>query len=143
MEFGIAKCAVLTLQRGKRTQSRWINLPTGDSISDPEESGYKYLGVLVLDSILDGKMKEAVKDSYMGRLKLLLKSKLSCRNLTIAINTWAVAVVRYSAGVIGWTKAELEEMHTNTRQLMIQHGVVHPRANVLLLYTPRKLGGGV
>ena len=67
MEF--AKCAVLTLEKGKRRESRGINLPTGDSISDPEESGYKNLGILELDSILDGKMKEVVKDSYMSRLK--------------------------------------------------------------------------
>ena len=57
MEFGIAKCAVLTLEKGKRRECRGINLPTVDSISDPEESAYKYLGVLELDSILDGKME--------------------------------------------------------------------------------------
>ena len=125
----------------KRRESRGINLPTGDSISYPEESGYKYLGVLKLDSILDGKMKEVVKDSYMSRLKLLLKSKLNCRNLIMSINMWDVAVVRYNVGVIGWTKMELEEMDRNTRQLLIQYDVIHPRANVLRLYTPRKLGG--
>ena len=59
----------------------------------------------------------------------------------MSINTWAVAVVRYNAGVIGWNKMELEEMDRNTRQLLIWYGVVHPRANVLRLYTPRKLGG--
>ena len=58
----------------------------------------------------------------MSRLKLLLKSKLSCRNLIMAINTWAIAMVRYGEGVIGWTKVELEEMGTNTWQLLIQHG---------------------
>ena len=40
----------------------------------------------------------------------------------MAINTWATAVVRYGEGVIGWTKAELEEMDRNTGQLLIQHG---------------------
>ena len=61
----------------------------------------------------------------------------------MSINTWAAAVVRYSAGVIEWTKMELEEMDRNTRQLLIQYGVVHPRANVLRLYTPRTLGGRI
>lgn len=46
-------------------------------------------------------MKEVEKDSYMSGLKLLLKSKLSCGNLIMAINTWAVAAIRYSAGVLG------------------------------------------
>ena len=67
-------------------------------------------------------MKKVVKDSYMSKLKLLLKPKLSCRNLIMAINTWATAVVRYGEGFIGWTKAELEEMDRNTRHLWIQHG---------------------
>ena len=62
----------------------------------------------------------------------------------MAINTWVVAVVRYNASVIGWAKLELEKIDRNTRQLLIQqHGVVHPRANVLRLYTPRKLGVGL
>ena len=61
----------------------------------------------------------------------------------MAINAWAVAVVRYNASVIGWAKVELEEIDRNTRQLLIQHSVIHPRANVLRLYTPRKLGFGL
>ena len=71
----------------------------------------------------NGKTKEVVKDQIVHeQLKLLLKSKLSCRNLIMAINTWAIAVVRFGEGVIGWTKVELEEMGRNTRQLLIQHG---------------------
>ena len=56
---------------------------------------------------------------------------------------WVVAVVRYNASVIGWAKVELEEIDRNTRQLLIQYGVAHPRANVLHLCTPRKLGVGL
>ena len=40
-------------------------------------------------------------------------------------------------------KAELEEMDSYTRQLLVQYGLIHPGANVLRLYTPSKLGGGV
>ena len=34
----------------------------------------------------------------------------------MAINTWAIAMVRYGEGVIGWTKVELEEMGRNARR---------------------------
>ena len=61
----------------------------------------------------------------------------------MAINKWVVAVVRYNASVIGWAKVELEEIDRNTRHPLIQHGVAHPRANVLRLCTPRKLGIGL
>ena len=33
-------------------------------------------------------------------------------------------MVKNGEGVIGWTKAELEELGRNTRQLLIQHGGV-------------------
>ena len=55
-------------------------------------------------------MKGKVKGEYFRRLKLLLKSKLYSRNLIKAINAWAVAVVRYSASVVGWTAKELKEI---------------------------------
>ena len=32
----------------------------------------------------------------------MFKTKLSGRNKIMAINTWAVAILRYSAGVIKW-----------------------------------------
>jgi hypothetical protein len=141
MEFGISKCALLTMHRGKRIDSRGITLPSEEMIGDPEESGYKYLGVLELDVILDKQMKDNIKSEYNKRLRLLLKSKLNSRNLFTAINAWAVAVVRYSGGVVSWTKDELEKIDRETRSSLIRFGAIHPRANVLRLYTPRKLGG--
>ena len=41
---------------------------------------------------------------YKRRLKLVLRSKLNGKNKISAINTWAVAVIRYGAGIIGWSK---------------------------------------
>ena len=54
-----------------------------------------------LEKILSKDMKAKMKESYMKRLKLLIKSKLDGRNLFHAINSWAVAVARYSAAFIG------------------------------------------
>ena len=36
-----------------------------------------------------------------------MKTKLSGKNKIIAVNTWAVATLRYSTGVIDWTVEEL------------------------------------
>ena len=51
MEFGILKCAAVSLQSGKK---RWegIQLPNGEEIGEAGAGGYKYLGVLELDKIL-------------------------------------------------------------------------------------------
>ena len=46
MEFGFQKCASLKIQAGVRKAFEGISLPTGDTINDVEETGYKYLGVL-------------------------------------------------------------------------------------------------
>ena len=46
MAFGIAKCAVLNLKRGKLAACDGLELQSGDKIECVDESGYKYLGVL-------------------------------------------------------------------------------------------------
>ena len=45
MEFGISKCSVVTLKRGRRVESRGIKLPDGEEMTEPDCEGYKYLGV--------------------------------------------------------------------------------------------------
>ena len=37
-----------------------------------------------------------------NRSRLILRSKLNERNKIKAINTWAVAIMRYGAGVLEW-----------------------------------------
>ena len=58
MEMGISKCAVVTMHKGNRVKATGIQLPNGERLHDPDESGYKYLGILELDDILVTEMKE-------------------------------------------------------------------------------------
>ena len=74
---------------------------------EPDEDGYKYLGILELDDIMAKEMKEKVRTSFFKRLKLLLRSKLNAKKLFLAINSWAVAVIRYAASVIDWTQEDI------------------------------------
>ena len=48
MEFGIKKCGVLVLKRGKvdKVKSRGLNLPNGKLMKTIDEERYKYLGIL-------------------------------------------------------------------------------------------------
>ena len=57
------------------------------------------------------------------------------------MNTWAVSVLRYGAGIINWTKAELENMDKKTRKRMTIYGMLHSRADADRLYLPRRCGG--
>ena len=44
-----------------------------------------------------------------------MKSKLNGRNKILAANTWAVSFMRYGAGILRWTKNELQEIDRKTR----------------------------
>ncbi len=57
-----------------------------------------------------------------------------------AINTWAMSLMRYSAGIVEWTKEDLDVMDRRTRKLMTMNGMLHPRANVSRLYLPTSEG---
>ena len=118
MEFGIKKCAVLTIEAGKRVECEGIELPDGSKIQDVDEEGYKYLGVLEGAEIMVREMKEKVRKEYLRRVTLVAKSRLSAGNLMKAVNVWAVSVVRYTAGILDWTKGELEKMDVKTRKIL-------------------------
>ena len=61
MQFGIAKCASISLNRGKIVKSEGITLPDGTEIKTLEEGDHcKYLGILEADQILTEKMKQKV-----------------------------------------------------------------------------------
>ena len=45
MEFGIKKCGVLVLERGKVVSSERIEMPNDERIKEVEKNRYKYLGI--------------------------------------------------------------------------------------------------
>ena len=142
MEFGISKCASLIMKRGKVVDSMGISLPNKDRIKAiGEEDSYKYLGVLESDDIKNEEMKGVITTEYFRRVRKILQSKLNGGNTITAINSRAVAVVRYSAGIVKWTKEELRVMDTKTRKLMTMNRALHPQADVDRLYVKRAMGG--
>ena len=77
----------------------------------------------------------------MKRLRMFLKSELINRNLFTAINSWAVAVIRYSAAIMGWTKEEMQNLDRVTRKLLFNFKAVYPKSNIDQLYMKRDSGG--
>ena len=70
-----------------------------------------------------------------------MKSKLNCRNKIMATNTWAVALMRYGAGILKWNKNELQEIDRKTRKVMTINKELYPRSDLARIYVPRKRGG--
>eukprot|EP00795_Rhopilema_esculentum_P003517 gene3517-biopygen1669 len=141
MEFGIKKCGVVTLRRGKLTGSAGIELVNGEKIKEVGEEGYKYLGITELDRIKEEEMKKIFQREYFRRVRLIMQSKLNGRNKIKATNTWAISLMRYGAGIIKWRKDELESMDRRTRKLMTMSKKLHPRSDVARIYVSRKKGG--
>ena len=71
--------------------------------------------IMELDGVNEQKIKYILRDEYVRRLKLVIRSKLNGRNKIKAVNTWAVALLRYIRGVIRWQKNELQNMDRMTR----------------------------
>ena len=109
MEFGINKCAMLIMKRGRLMHSEGITLPDNLQIRGMKEDDdrYKYLGVLEVEGIRHLEMKELVRKEYFCRVKKILKSKLNGGNTIKAINSRAVSIIRYGTGIVDWTKEEL------------------------------------
>ena len=141
MGFGIRKCGVLVLKKGKAVDSDGMQLPNGERMQSVEEESYKYLGILEVKERLKIVMKERFCAEYFRRLKKVLSSKLNGRNVIRAINAWAVAVMRYGAGVVNWTQTELQTIDRKTRKIPSMYGAMHVRDSVDRLYCSRREGG--
>ena len=82
MEFGIEKCAMLVMEKGKIVKSIGVELSDVKVIKSLQENeSYKYLGVLEADKFLEEKMKFNVSKEYIRSLRKVLKSKLNGQNL--------------------------------------------------------------
>ena len=142
MEFGIEKCAMLVMEKGKIVKSVGIDLPDGKVIKSLQEGeSYKYLGILEADKFLEEKMKLNVSKEYIRRFRKVLKSKLNCGNLVRGVDAWTVSLLRCSAAFVSWRKSELEAIDRKTRKLFTIYGVLHPKSDVGRLYIARQEGG--
>ena len=90
MEFCIEKCAMLVMKSGKRHITEGMKLPNQDKTRTlGENETYKYLVILVADTIKQVEMKDQIQKEYCRRTRKLLETKLNSRNLIKGINTWA------------------------------------------------------
>ena len=126
MQFGFQKCASVIMQRGRQCSSSGITLPDGLITAMTPLEYYKYLCIYEADSINCPKTKEIVQAEYFRRLRKVLSSQLHARHKIIAINEFAITVLRYSATIIDWTKNELQVLDRKTRKTFTMNGGLHP-----------------
>ena len=104
MAFGEDKCGYIYVERGKRKSQGQDIVINGVTIKKLEEGEcYKYLGIDE-DIEYNGKInKERVLKEYYRRVRTIWKSQLNGRNNTIAHNTFAVAILIPTIGILNWT----------------------------------------
>ena len=56
--------------------------------------------------------KKTVTKEYKRRL---LKCRLNGGNMIRAVNKWEMAVIKYPAGILDWTKKQMRNMDRKTR----------------------------
>ena len=129
----IDMCGVLAMNRGKEVECNGIELENGEEIGQIGK-GYKFLGIL--------EKGDNIRKEYFKRLRATLKSKLNAKHVFQVINTWLVPTVRYSVGIVEWTKEEATEIDPKARKVIIMYDGIHLRSNFEeRLHLPRSEGG--
>ena len=73
IEFSIKKCAVLILKRGKVVGCDGIILSDNKIMKQMDEDGYKYLGIMECNQVIENEMKTIFRKEYIRRVKLVPK----------------------------------------------------------------------
>ena len=92
-----------------------------------------------MDDFKDESVKDRLSKEYVRRVKKVVRSKLNGGNMVRVINSWAVSLLRYSGGVVRWTKVELMNLDRKTRKLLIVQDALHARADGSRLYLMRSV----
>ena len=67
-----------------------------------------------------------------------MKSQLNGKNKIQAINSWAIALLRYGARIINWKVDELKKMDRTTRITLTKFWTLHQKSDIDRLYLKRK-----
>lgn len=143
MKFGLDKCKISCMEKGKWTyhEGYEVNKWQGKITSMQEGEKYKYLGYLQTQGIDQKEAKKVATDTYIHRLRTILKTELSARNTTHAINTYATSVLTYTHGILKWTDTELNALDIKTRKEFKRTRAHHPHSSVERFHLGRNQGG--
>ncbi|KAF7649379.1 hypothetical protein LDENG_00142260 [Lucifuga dentata] len=89
-----------------------VEVPEG-RIADIKDS-YKYLGIPQASGSHDEEARGSATAKYLQRVRQVLRSQLSGRNKTQAINMYTLPVIRYPAGIISWPQEEMDATDVKT-----------------------------
>ena len=136
MKLGLNKCAV---KRYERVEPEGIEILSDEMMKGVDEDGHKFPWMLEAARVLQKKVKEKIGNQYLRCLNLLAKPRLYSENLVRGINVWAVIIVHYSAGILGWSEAELYHLDTKIEKVLMMNGAFHRNSSVSWLSLKGKM----
>ena len=125
MDIGLEKCAVLHIEKGILSDE-----PFTSEISnlDPANS-YKYLGISESFDHLYTNIKVKTTSDYVQIVWAMLKAKLTAKNTSQALNSFAMPILRYTFSILRWTKTELLKIDRQIRKIHTSEGLHHLNSN--------------
>lgn len=142
MQFGLDKCRTNYMVKGKWAEKKNYDVSHQGIVEGMDKNEtYVYLGYAQARGIDHKQCKEDLRNTYLSRLRSILKTELSARNTTKAVNSYATSVLTYSFGVLTWTDTELKELDILTRKEFRRQRGHHPHSAVERFHLPRKYGG--
>nr|CAH7731196.1 unnamed protein product [Callosobruchus chinensis] len=134
MEFAMSKCKALHINKGQWKNHPEQEIVAGQTLDNMDKNEtYKYLGFNQSVKIDHTQVKGQLTQEFRDRLIRLLKTKLNSRNLTKAINTFAIPVLTYSFGIIKWSHTDIETIHILIQTQLTKHRMSHPNAQIKTL----------
>ena len=142
MNFGLEKCSILNIQKGKL-------IPTDDIVLSSEETikaldikeHYKYLGMLQSNEVSKKTMRNKYREEYLHRISKILKTSLNSKNTIQAIYTFPVPAMLYGFQILDWSITELEDIDLQARNVLRKNHILHNISDVDRLYVSRQNGG--
>ena len=86
-------------------------------------------------------MKAKLTEEFTRRIRRVLDSGLNSKNTVRAINTFAIPVLDYSFGIVGWSKTDADALQRKIRVLMTKYRKHHPKSSADRTMLPRHMGG--
>ena len=141
MQFGLKKCAKLSVRRGKLTLTGPLST-LDDEIGELDYGEtYRYLGFPEAGGIDHGNNKTVSTDEFHRYLKLIWGSLFYGQYKVQATNSFCIPLLSYGFGIVEWTRAEIAQFDVSVHKLLTSANSHHPRSAIERLYLPRKIGG--
>ena len=87
------------------------------------------------------RVKQTVIAEYHSQFCSVLSPHLNGHYKIIALNSYAIPIMHYSAEILNWTQTELDDIDRKNRKLLTIYKGLYSKADFDHLYLLRKSGG--